>query len=286
MTTYSHHIFIDVFRLTSWLVILSVIFIPLERLWPVRRQDMLRREVWVDLTYYFINSLIVGLFLSVPLAFAVEWSRAIIPHGFYAAVASAPTWVRVLAAFLVAEIGFYWGHRLSHEIPFLWRFHSVHHSAENMDFLVNTRGHIFDILFVRLCGFVPLYALGLADPFSGNGAVLPLLVGFVGVLWGFFIHANVRWNLGPLKYVLATPLYHHWHHTLDGPIDRNYASTFPPLDIVFGTLHLPRQWPSAYGIPAATPGSIWGQFLKPFGLFATSESSHAASEMESRGGSD
>ncbi len=154
----------------------------------------------------------------------------------------------------MGEIGFYWGHRWTHEVPLLWRFHAVHHAPEHIDWLVNTRAHPVDMVFTRLCGMVPLYVLGLGGPAQGGAiagadSVVPALVVIVGTLWGFFIHANVAWRFGPFEWLLATPAFHHWHHVVAGPINRNYAAMLPVLDRLFGTHHLPRrEWPAAYGI--------------------------------------
>lgn len=165
---------------------------------------------------------------------------------------------------MVGETGFYWGHRWTHEIPVLWRFHSIHHSARQLDFMVNTRAHPVDLVFVRLCGLVPLYILGLASPLTASGSLVPVLIVLAATLWGFVIHANLRWRLGPLEWLVSTPAFHHWHHTLSQPRDRNYASMLPWMDRIFGTHHLPRnQWPSAYGIEATMPGSLAGQLLSP-----------------------
>ena len=77
---------------------------------------------------------------------------------------------------MVGEVGYYWGHRWTHEVPFLWRFHSIDHSAEQIDRLVNTRAHPLDIVFVRVCSFVPMIALRLAQPMMGRRLdVVPLL---------------------------------------------------------------------------------------------------------------
>lgn len=165
---------------------------------------------------------------------------------------------------MVGEIGFYWGHRWSHEVPLLWRFHSVHHSAKDIDFLVNTRAHPVDIIFSRLCGFTLLYALGLASPVGKDAGVVPLLVVIVGMIWGFFIHANLRWRLGPIEHLITTPAFHHWHHTLADHKDRNYASMLHWLDRIFGAFYLPRRdWPARYGIDAPMPPNLGGQLLEP-----------------------
>ena len=116
---------------------------------------------------------------------------------------SRPDW---RLAMIVGEIGFYWGHRWSHELPLLWRFHAVHHSAEHLHFLVNTRAHPLDVVFTRLCGLPLLYATGLASTVGPHPALVPALVLFIGSLWSFFIHTNVRWRFGPLEEVLASPV--------------------------------------------------------------------------------
>ena len=171
---------------------------------------------------------------------------------------------------VVFEAGSYWGHRWSHEIPFLWRFHAVHHSAEHIDWLVNTRAHPIDMVFVRLCGLVPIYVLGLARTAHGHADVGSMLVVLLATVWGFFIHANIHWRLGPLEWLVATPAFHHWHHTNDENRDRNYASLLPMMDRLFGTLHLPAQhWPPVYGIDAAMPPGLAGQLLNPLSPVGT-----------------
>lgn len=251
-------------HLAAWLVLLTAVFVPLERLFPLRPQRVLRTGLAVDLGYYFLNSLLPGLILGVPLAAVVTAVHAIEPTGFTATMASLPLWLRVPAAILVGEIGFYWGHRWSHQLPLLWRFHAIHHSAQQLDFLVNTRAHPVDMVFTRLCGLAPLYLLGLAAPTGQQASWLALLVLVVATLWGFFIHANLRWRLGPLEQLIATPAFHHWHHTHTDHRDRNYASLLPWLDRLFGTYHLPAQaWPSAYGTDTPVAAHLPGQLAQP-----------------------
>ena len=260
-----HAFLVEMLRLCVWLSLLAVIFLPLERRFALHPQKILRRAIGVDLCYYFLSSLLPGLLLAVPLSL-VAWSvHRLVPHALHAAVAAWPFWLRAATALLVGEIGFYWGHRWSHEIPLLWRFHCIHHGAEHMDFMVHTRAHPVDMVFTRLVGLVPLYVLGLANPVGVSGSLVPLLITLVATIWGFFIHANLRWRLGPLEWLVATPAFHHWHHTLNGPIDRNYASMLPWLDRVFGTHHLPRdRWPTTYGIEAEMPALLRQQLVRPF----------------------
>jgi sterol desaturase/sphingolipid hydroxylase (fatty acid hydroxylase superfamily) len=261
-------------RLCVWLALLSVVFIPLERLFALHPEKILRKAILTDVAYYFLSSLIPSLLLSVPLALTASLVRRLVPAIITGATAEWPLWARIAASMVIGEIGFYWGHRLSHEIPFLWRFHAVHHSAEQIDFLVNTRAHPVDMVFTRLCGLVPLYVFGLAAPVRGSARLIPLLVLLMGTVWGFFVHANLRWRFGPLETLVATPAFHHWHHTNDGPayINKNYAPLLPWIDRLFGTFYLPKhRRPERYGIDEPLAGSLVGQLLQPFSARQTRE---------------
>jgi sterol desaturase/sphingolipid hydroxylase (fatty acid hydroxylase superfamily) len=254
----------EIARACLWLLLLVVMFAPLERLFALRRRELFRKGLAQDIGYYFINSLVPSFLLAFPL-WLVAWGvYEVVPYRLQAAVAALPLWQRIVAGFVVGEVGFYWGHRWAHQIPFLWRFHSIHHSAEHVYFLVSARAHPIDNAFIKLCGLIPAYALGVASPLTPTGSLIPVLIVLVATTWGFFIHSNLRWRLGPLEWLLATPGFHHWHHTRSEMRDRNYASMLPVMDRIFGTYHVPRrQWPAAYGIDASLPRSLWGQLLYP-----------------------
>jgi sterol desaturase/sphingolipid hydroxylase (fatty acid hydroxylase superfamily) len=261
-----HHypaLLIDIGRLSLWLAILVIVFVPLERLFAVHPHALLRKGIVADLGYYFLNSLVTALILSVPIGLLAWAVHRAVPDGLLAATAAMPLWGRVVAGLVAGEVGYYWGHRWSHEVPFLWRFHSVHHSAEDMDFLVNTRAHPMDMVFGRFCGLVPLHILGLGGPTGIEGSFVPVVVTIIGTVWGFFIHANLRWRFGPLEWLVSTPAFHHWHHTRTGPINRNYSSNLPWIDWIFGSLHLPKEWPDHYGIKAKMPEALVDQLVYP-----------------------
>jgi sterol desaturase/sphingolipid hydroxylase (fatty acid hydroxylase superfamily) len=254
----------SVLRLSMWLAILVAIFVPLERLFAIDRQSIMRKGIATDLGYYFLNSLVPAMLLSMPAAALVWIVHRVIPSDFLALTAALPLWARVLAGLVAGEVGYYWGHRLSHEIPFLWRFHSIHHSAEHVDFLTNTHAHPLDMVFSRFCGLVPIYALGLAGSMGPAGSSVPVIVTLISTAWGFFIHANVRWRFGPLEWLVSTPAFHRWHHALDGPLNRNYSSTLPVIDWIFKTHYLPKnRWPKAYGIDTKLPEFLTDQLMYP-----------------------
>jgi sterol desaturase/sphingolipid hydroxylase (fatty acid hydroxylase superfamily) len=244
---------LDIARLALWLALLSLMFVPLERWLSVRRASVSWRVAARDVMLYFLNSLAPAAVLAVLMSVVAFAAQAVIPAAVAAALGGLPLAARLALSLLIAETGFYWGHRLSHQIAWLWRFHAVHHQPEHLYFLVNTHAHPVDMIVTRLFGMTPLYVLGLAGP-GVAGSAAPALVIVAGTLWGFFIHSNLRVRLGPLEWVLATPAFHHWHHSAAEPLNRNFASTLPLLDRVFGTWHLPAAWPVAYGLapePAA-----------------------------------
>jgi sterol desaturase/sphingolipid hydroxylase (fatty acid hydroxylase superfamily) len=257
---------IDLLRQCAWLVLLMIVFVPLERLFKLHSQNVFRKSFGSDLIYWFLNGILPKIVLILPLTVLSAGFHHFVPIAFYHSVAALPLWLRMSAAMVVGEIGAYWGHRWSHEIPFLWRFHAIHHSAEEIDWLVSSRVHPVDHYFTRFCMLVPMYLLGLAQPMSNRVDMVSVLVTVIGTYWGFFIHANVNWRFGWLEWLVATPAFHHWHHTNDGPqvIDKNYASTLPWLDKLFGTFYLPANaWPEKYGTDTPVSAHLSGQLFDP-----------------------
>ena len=154
-----------------------------------------------------------------------------------------PFVVQLFLIILVADLMQYWVHRAYHEVPLLWRFHGVHHSAKEMDWLAGSRQHILEILVTRSLVLTPIFVLGFSQQ------IISLYVIIVG-LQAVFNHANVRVKFGWLKYFMVTPQFHHWHHASDkAAIDRNYAAHFSFLDYVFVTaVKGQKEWPQAYGV--------------------------------------
>lgn len=260
-----HALLLSTIRLGAWLLLLAIVFLPLEGLFGLHRRKIFGKSLAGDIGFFFISGLVPSLLLTPLLALVGLGAHFAVPWRLHAVIAASPIWARAAAALVVSEIGFYWGHRWTHEIPFLWRFHSVHHNPTQVYFLISARAHPIDNVFTRLCGLIPVYILGLATPLTPAGGAVSALLVLLLTLWGFLIHANLRWRLGPLEWVISTPAFHHWHHTLAEPRDRNFASMLPCIDWIFGTYYLPRnQWPEAYGVEAALPRSLAGQLVYPF----------------------
>ncbi|MCB2067148.1 MAG: sterol desaturase family protein [Erythrobacter sp.] len=235
-------------------------FAPLERLVPHRREQRLFRAEWrEDLFYFLVSSMFVQLlgFLALAPSNAINantdsWGA------FRAGVASLPWLVQFVIVLVASDFVQYWYHRLFHQVPFLWGFHAVHHSAKSMDWLAGSRMHFVEIVLLRAVTSLPLFTLGFSP------AVMQAYLGFIYV-WSSLLHANVGGNFNLLGHWIATPRFHHWHHGLEAEaVDVNFAIHFPWLDKLFGTFHLPPdRWPENYGIPEQVPQGYWGQLLYP-----------------------
>jgi sterol desaturase/sphingolipid hydroxylase (fatty acid hydroxylase superfamily) len=250
----------DLQKLVVGLVVLLVIFVPLERLFPVVRRDFWQRPgVWADVAHFFFSGALRKLLIFFALLTLTYALGFLIYPPLQQWLAALPRWTQFGIAVVVEDIGAYWGHRLAHTVPLLWRFHAVHHSSEHLDWLAANRVHPVDQTFIRCCGVLPVYLLGFTKETFGFLAVF-------GGLLAIFVHANVRWRFGWLEWILPTPAFHHWHHANEGPesANKNLAGTLPLTDWLFGTLHLPRRMPRRYGIDEPIPAGYLGQLTQPF----------------------
>lgn len=239
----------------------GLLFVPLELLFPRRRgQELFRFEWREDLFYYFVSSMMVQCLTYASLWPALQLTAHTHWTVFRAAIASQPLVVQFIEIMFLTDLVQYWVHRAFHRVPFLWKFHSVHHSAQVMDWMAGARMHFLEIIVLRGTTVIPMYILGYQE------AALQFYIFYV-YLHSTFIHANVGWTFGRLGKFIVTPRFHHWHHGLEAEaIDVNFALHFPLLDRMFGTYHLPGDaWPQGYGIGGhPVPRSYWQQFLYPF----------------------
>ena len=185
-----------------------------------------------------------------------NWISGVVPAGFRAAVADQPWWLQVVEVIILSDLFIYWGHRIQHRVPFLWRFHSIHHSAEHLDWLAAHREHPVDTVYTMGLINLPVFLMGFpVETLAG-------LIAFRGI-WAIYIHSNVRLPIGPLKWFAGAPELHHWHH--DKARDAgNYANISPLMDIIFGTYRCPDHEPEAFGIHEPISRSYLGQMVHPF----------------------
>ena len=241
------------------LLVLGLLFIPIERLWALRPQRIFRAGWQTDLKHFFVSHAGVQLLsfaAMVPAHSLFAWA---VQLDFQKHVAAQPLWLQFAEILLVVDFMTYWVHRAFHQVPWLWSFHAIHHSSRQMDWLAGSRIHIVDALATRSAAYLPVFLLGFAP-----GALYAYLA-FVSI-HAVFIHANLRWRFPAVRWVIATPEYHHWHHTSDEEgLDKNFAGFLPLWDLVFGTAHQPAHWPKNYGtVKFQPPETYLGQLLYPF----------------------
>ncbi|HEX4132071.1 MAG TPA: sterol desaturase family protein [Pirellulales bacterium] len=181
---------------------------------------------------------------------------AVLPTSFRAVVAAQSWWLQAIEVVVLSDFCIYWGHRLQHNNAFLWRFHSIHHSAEHLDWLAAHREHPVDTVYTM--GLINLPAFILGFPLE----TIAGLIAFRGI-WAIYIHSNVRLPIGPLRMLIGAPELHHWHHDRDRDAG-NYANISPLMDLLFGTYRCPGHEPEAFGIREPIPRGYLGQLLHPF----------------------
>jgi len=239
----------------------SLIFIFIEKLFALRRDQPVFRPEWqTDLHHFIVNHMVVGFVLLATNLLVHKLFGWAAHDGMRGWVANLNFFVAVFLIVLVADLVQYWTHRAYHEVPLLWRLHAVHHSVKSMDWLAGSRQHIIELLITRTLVLAPIYVLGFSKEVIDAYIVI---VGFQAV----FNHANVSVRLGPLRYVIVTPNFHHWHHSQDKEaLDRNYAAHFAFLDYAFGTaVKADREWPERYGVLGDyVPNGFLKQLVFPF----------------------
>jgi len=235
----SPHLGLDWFVLD--LLVLALIFVPLERAFALARSQRILRFGWrTDLAHFFVSHLLVQVLALLTLAPATLLFGGVVSPRLQAWVASQPLALQFVAAMAIADFFQYWVHRAFHAVPWLWRFHAIHHSSREMDWLAGSRLHLFDVVATRSITFIPLFVLGFAPK-----ALMAYLV-FVA-FQAVWLHANLRFRVGWLRRVFATPAFHHWHHAVS-PVDKNFAIHLPVIDRIFGTAYEPEGFPERYGI--------------------------------------
>lgn len=201
------------------------------------------------------------LVLGAALVFGIHGADALVDfysngHG---PLAQLPLWVQVVVFVVASDFLLYWAHRGFHR-PALWKYHAIHHSSEELDWISAARFHPVNIFLGSVAVDVVLLLAGI----SPN---VMLYVGPFTIAHSAFVHANLSWTLGPFQCVLASPVFHRWHHTVaerGGSI--NFAGTFPIFDVLFGTFYMPKNaLPAVYGVAEpAFPSTFGGQLLYPF----------------------
>ncbi|MGB3467127.1 MAG: sterol desaturase family protein [Cyclobacteriaceae bacterium] len=247
-----------------WLIGISLFFFGLELLKPWRKdQPRFRKDFWLDVFYMFFNFFLFSLIIyNAASDLVVNFFNGLlasvgIKNLIAFEVMSWPVWSHLLIGFLVRDFVQWWVHRLLHRVPFLWEFHKVHHSVEQMGFAAHLRFHWMETIVYRTIEYIPLalIGIGLRDFF---------IIHIFTLAVGHFNHSNFRMSLGPLKYIFNNPEMHIWHHAYHLPEGRktgvNFGLTLSIWDYLFGTDYIPYNgkdiklgFPGVENFPAGFP---------------------------------
>jgi sterol desaturase/sphingolipid hydroxylase (fatty acid hydroxylase superfamily) len=226
-----------------------------------------KRDIATDVLYWFLIPLMarfvrIGLLvIGAALLFDIHGTDALI--GFYmhghGPLSTLPLWLQIIVFLVASDLLLYWIHRGFHR-PAMWKYHAVHHSSEELEWISAARFHPVNI-------FLGTVAVDVALLLAGISPEVMIVVGPFTIAYSALVHANLNWTFGPFKYVLASPVFHRWHHTAaDEGGEKNFASTFPVIDWMFGTFYMPeRELPATYGIDDKEfPDGFGSQLLYPF----------------------
>lgn len=230
---------------------------------PLQRK--FRKGFFLDLVYWFFTPLITRtmvrfasgillIFLMLILGLQVD---PINLQGF-GPLSRQPEWLQVLEVLLISDFIGYWTHRMFHTGK-LWKFHAIHHSSTEVDWLSAVRLHPVNDVVSRTLQILPVFLFGFSP------LVLAAYVPFLS-LYAILLHANVSWTFGPFRFFLTSPVFHRWHHTKQTEaVHKNFAGLFSCLDLIFGTYYMPKnELPSDFGISEEIPQTLWGQMFYPF----------------------
>ncbi|NBX04131.1 MAG: sterol desaturase family protein, partial [Alphaproteobacteria bacterium] len=223
------------------LLLVAVIFIPLSKLMPCNpEQPLWRKDSLTDLAYYFLSPFLqqVGRLVLIAIStlilhqiFSDDTLVGYMKTG-YGPAATLPLWQQAAIVFIASDFLLYWIHRGFHG-KHLWNFHAIHHSPTQVDFLSTNRFHFVNIWL----------AFGLVDTTMlavGFSAESIACMATFNMLYSAMVHSNLNWTFGPFRYVFASPVFHRWHHTTEKEaLNKNFAPTFPLLDVMFGTFYMP-----------------------------------------------
>ncbi len=225
------------------LIIVSLLVWGLEVLFPWRKkQPVIRKDFWLDTFYMFFNFFLFNLIVFIALSNTFELFLQKM-FGFTLAdlqvfhLEKFPSWLQLLIFFIITDFVQWVTHILLHCIPFLWEFHKVHHSVEQMGFAAHLRYHWMETVVYKTMLYLPVAIIGgwkFEDVFWVHA---------IAILIGHLNHANVHLTYGPLKYIFNNPVMHLWHHAYHLPKGRkyglNYGISLSIWDYLFGTAEIP-----------------------------------------------
>lgn len=226
-----------------WLIILSLVVWSLEIAFPWRKeQPIIRKDFWLDAFYMFFNFYIFKLIIFIAFSNVTEMLFTDLMGGDLKKfalfdISNFPAWSQLLIFFIVTDFIQWFTHVLLHRYNFLWEFHKVHHSVEQMGFAAHLRYHWMENVFYTPMKYIVVMLIGGFTPDQA------FIVFYFAIAIGHLNHANIKLDYGPLKYILNNPKMHIWHHAMSLPEDRqkgvNFGISLSIWDYIFKSNYIP-----------------------------------------------
>lgn len=227
------------------LVVLSLVVWGLEALFPWRKnQPLIRKDFWIDAFFMFFNFYIFKLvifmaFSEVSAKFFHDLIGGDTTSYALFNLASLPIALQLIIFFVATDFVQWFTHVMLHKFNFLWRFHKVHHSIEQMGFAGHLRYHWMENVFYTPMKYIAVMLIG------GFTPEMAYIVFYISIAIGHLNHANIGWDYGPLKYLINNPKMHIWHHAKVLPADRksgvNFGISLSIWDYIFRKNYIPKE---------------------------------------------
>jgi sterol desaturase/sphingolipid hydroxylase (fatty acid hydroxylase superfamily) len=238
-------------------VVLCIFFGAIEHYFPLHHQQKHFRTGWfTDVAHYFISHFLINAGSYIGFVGLYLLFYQFINFPFQLSIRTQPAWLQFLEALAISHLSFYVIHRWAHTNPFLWKFHAIHHSSTELDWLASVRVHPVDSIVSNITVGLPLFLLGFTKETFGIYLTLSSIL-------AIFNHANTKLSFPILRWLIVTPEFHHWHHSNEYR-SCNFSGV-PAIDLIFGTFYLPKnRMPQSYGIEQIIPQNYWQQLIYPF----------------------
>lgn len=262
-------------RFSDWFYLVVAGFLVLvlaialhRRNYSLKFAPALLRSLATNAAFWWGNIVFIPFVLLAYQVVEVMYEKAGIPQLDEAVWEGVPLWLLAIVATVFKDFADYWNHRALHH-KWLWPIHSIHHSDTALNPLTTYRVHFLEPLVMTLSYLLILGWFGIPDAAVAFGSILV-------TLHNMYVHTNVDWGHGRLKYIVASPRMHQWHHAdVTEAHGKNLANIFPVFDLMFGTYYVPGPCTEplgAQGVPETGfvklsfhPFVQWSRaFLQPF----------------------
>lgn len=255
------------------LIFISLFVWGLELAFPWRKnQAAFRKDFWLDGFYMFFNFFLFAIAISgfyAVISLALENNGLTMKSLALIDLSTLPIWAGLLIFFIINDFVQWFTHTLLHRFEFLWQFHKVHHSVEEMGFAAHLRYHWMENLFYKPLKTLAVMSIGGMEPEHAY------IIHFISVLIGHLNHANVRITWGPFKYILNNSVMHLYHHAKVLPEGQmpgvNFGISLSIWDYIFRTNYIPQDQDGSYELGfddiKEFPKDFFSQLI--YGIFPT-----------------